>query len=365
MSVYLVKGKGWRYDFTLQGVRQSGAWFKTKRAAAKAAVRRKEEMENPRVPEKTLTDMAFLELVNRRLDYIKAYNSERYYTDHFYMARRWVAVWGHLGCRDITFEMVQGYILGIGEKVSAHSANAALRALRALFNFGKHPARRWIEGNPTEGVRFLPVEKKLKYVPPRKDVLKVITCADPDTQDYLWTIALTMARMGEINRLTWTDVDLDDRYVVLYTRKKMGGHLTPRKVPMPEKLYGILSCRYARRDKAKPWVFWHRFRDVKKGVWAEGPYRDRRTLMRTLCERAGVAYFRFHALRHFGASMLDRANISLGSIQRILGHENRTTTEIYLHSIDEIDRAAMEYLGAEIEKKSHTDSHTEKIKGLR
>jgi hypothetical protein len=45
--------------------------------------------------------------------------------------------------------------------------------------------------------------------------------------------------------------------------------------------------------------------------------------------------------------------------QRILGHENRTTTEIYLHSIDEIDRAALEYLGAQIEKKSHTDSHTE------
>jgi hypothetical protein len=55
---------------------------------------------------------------------------------------------------------------------------------------------------------------------------------------------------------------------------------------MPEKLYGILSRRYVRRDKAKPWVFWHRFRDVKKGVWAEGPYRDRRTLMRTLCKRA-------------------------------------------------------------------------------
>ena len=34
---------------------------------------------------------------------------------------------------------------------------------------------------------------------------------------------------------------------------------------------------------------------------------------------------------------------------------NRTTTEIYLHSIDEIDRVAIEYLGAQIEKKSHTD----------
>jgi hypothetical protein len=41
------------------------------------------------------------------------------------------------------------------------------------------------------------------------------------------------------------------------------------------------------------------------------------------------------------------------------------TTGIYLPSIDEIDRAAMAYLGAQIEKKSHTDSYKEKFKELR
>jgi site-specific recombinase XerD len=28
---------------------------------------------------------------------------------------------------------------------------------------------------------------------------------------------------------------------------------------------------------------------------------------------------------------MDSQNVSIGSIQRLLGHENRTTTEIYLH----------------------------------
>ncbi len=63
--------------------------------------------------------------------------------------------------------------------------------------------------------------------------------------------------------------------------------------------------------------------------------------MGTLCRKVGVRYFRFHYLRHFGASVLDRANVPIGSIQRILGHENRTTTEIYLHSIGEAEREAM------------------------
>ena len=78
---------------------------------------------------------------------------------------------------------------------------------------------------------------------------------------------------------------------------------------------------------------------------------------------SGVRYFRFHPLRHQGASLLDRANVNIGSIQRILGHENRTTTEIYLHSIGESERKAME-IYEKFTENPHTDSHIEKEKEL-
>ena len=77
-----------------------------------------------------------------------------------------------------------------------------------------------------------------------------------------------------------------------------------------------------------------------------------------ICENAGVRYFRYHALRHFGASLLEQANIPIGSIQRILGHENRLTTEIYLHSIGDSEREAMQVLNDGLEEVSHTESHT-------
>jgi integrase len=134
-----------------------------------------------------------------------------------------------------------------------------------------------------------------------------------------------MGRMGEINRLTWQDVNFQSRCVILYTRKKKGGHLKPRQVPMTEKLYDLLSRRYHNRDKRVPWVFWHRYWDRKAGGWAEGPYKERKRIMKSLCEKAGVKYFRYHALRHFGASLLDSANVPIGSIQRLLGHESRST----------------------------------------
>ena len=105
MSVYSVKGKGWRYDFELEKKRYSGQWYKTKKAARETeSDRRKEVLKpEPQIP----TDMGFLELVNRRLDHVKAYNSEKHYSEYKYMAKRWIRQWGKLKCIDIARDMVQ------------------------------------------------------------------------------------------------------------------------------------------------------------------------------------------------------------------------------------------------------------------
>ena len=65
MSTYFIKGKGWRYDFTLKGIRYTEAWFKTKKEALHALARRKEELNRIK------TDIDFLGLANRRLDWLQ------------------------------------------------------------------------------------------------------------------------------------------------------------------------------------------------------------------------------------------------------------------------------------------------------
>jgi hypothetical protein len=99
---------------------------------------------------------------------------------------------------------------------------------------------------------------------------------------------------------------------------------------------------------------------LQDGAPREGPFKDRKQIMKILCERAGVQYFRIHALRHAGASEMDKSNIPIGTIQRILGRETRTTTEIYLHSIGDAEREAMavlELTGKTALQISRTNSH--------
>ena len=358
MSVYLEKrNKTWMYDFVLQGQRYVKRGFKTKREANQEEALKRREVKKGETTPMELTDINFIELVNRRLDYVKNYNSASHYRDYVYMAKRWVAEWGDIPCQDITQTMIENFVLWRSE-VSPHVANKEIRYLRATFNFGIK--RKIVKESPLNGMDFLPVEKRIKYVPPVEDVIKVIALAKLDDQDYLWSIVETMARVSEINRLVWDDVDLQNKTVTLYTRKKKGGHLTPRNIPMTKRLYEIMSRRFNERDQKKPWVFWHCYRSSREGHPVEGPYLDRKRIMRTLCKKAGVRYFRFHALRHLGASLLDSSSVPISTIQQILGHENRTTTEIYLHSIGNSLWQAMDQYENSWEKshqKSHQKSH--------
>ncbi len=84
--------------------------------------------------------------------------------------------------------------LAIGRsEVSNYTANKELRYLRATFNFGI--SKGIITNDPVKGISFLPVEKKSNTFPPMEDIDKVIGLAPKDTQDYLWTIRETLARV--------------------------------------------------------------------------------------------------------------------------------------------------------------------------
>ena len=90
MSVYFNKRREWwEYQFRFQKKRYTAAGFTRKKDALAAEAERKEKVKRPPKQIEEETDMAFLTLLNRRLDYLQAYRTPRHYTDTLYMARRW------------------------------------------------------------------------------------------------------------------------------------------------------------------------------------------------------------------------------------------------------------------------------------
>jgi integrase len=63
------------------------------------------------------------------------------------------------------------------------------------------------------------------------------------------------------------------------------------------------------------------------------PFASRGHFMRKICIRAGVKPFDFHSLRHLSAVILYKAGEPVSKIQKILRHQNATTTNRYLASL--------------------------------
>jgi integrase len=213
---------------------------------------------------------------------------------------------------------VEAYLHEVA-KTSKPVANKHLRLIKALFNHGVK--RKWFQFNPAVGIEMFGVPRRKKYIPPTKDVEKVLELANEEQRKYLLIVSHTLARVREINKLRWDDVNLDEGYVILRTRKSKNSDIVERKVPMTGTVKGILS--------SFPRVGDYVFMNPRTGK----RYQYRRKFLHNLCIKARVRPFMYHALRHYGASRLNNAGAPLTDIQEILGHQRATTTDIYLQSL--------------------------------
>jgi integrase len=233
----------------------------------------------------------------------------------------------------ITKQHITAYLQARRERDGNKAANRDLRDLKALYNWAIN--HDYLVNNPCKGIERYPEDSAPPYVPPAEDIDKVILAAQPDEMDLILVLYHTLGRIGEVLRMTWEDVNLEQRWVRLWTRKRKGGELQRDNLPMGDVLYEILARRWKNRDKESQYVF-PRFRDLRNKT-----YR----LMRRLCRRAGVKEFGFHAIRHHVASVLqDSGKATVKEIQLLLRHRRQSTTDKYLHLIERHLRDAVNIL---------------------
>lgn len=336
MPVYKKKrrhGVRWNYDGQYRGQRYwSAAVYKTeaqaKRAEREHLARIDEELDNPK------TDITFYELCQRRLDYLKAAATPKYYSQNRQTFRRAIAFFGpDTPVSAIAKHEVQDFLVERANELvengfDMHGVNKDIRHLKALFYYGSDEIEATSGSNPLRKIKFFAVSQSVKYIPPDSDIAKVLLIADKFQQTYLTVIKNTLARSIEINRLRVEDVDFENQRIRLWTKKSKTQDLTPRWVGMNSELLTTLKAWFKIRYKRNPLVFYN-------SIGGELEYQR---WLPELCEKAGVKPFGFHSLRHRGATkLLKERNIDIHSLMEILGHNNLSTTQRYIQTLKEAD----------------------------
>lgn len=325
MSVWKDKNTGrWRAKFRLDMEFHEKKGFKSREDARKWEV---EERERLKKPETTTVSTSFVTLVDKYLEDCRARmgnNTWRAKACYYRNFSTWNG--GDMKVTEITASPVNRFILHIAELQGNANANRHLKDLKAMFNWGMRQEDLGIALNPCRYVEPLPEDPFMKYVPPLADVKAALMAATPEQTEIIKCVYHSVARVGEVLKLKWEDVNFERRTVTLWTRKRKRGERRQMIKPMNGVLHELLKRKWDARDPEQPWVFLN----PRTGR----PYSERPRWMKDICERAGVKPFEFHSIRHAVAAALDDSGkVSLRDMRDFLGHERVSTTDLYLKSV--------------------------------
>ncbi|MGE5840957.1 MAG: tyrosine-type recombinase/integrase [Deltaproteobacteria bacterium] len=343
------EGKQWRATPQYKGERLKTKLFSTKSAASDY-----EREEKKKARERSLRPaLDLLTFCARYLVYAERFVPKTIQEKRS-LTKRLLELWGpKTAAESVTPGMVQSYLQTQAEKRSNHASNRDRKNLLALWAYGKKFCA--LQSNPLTDTTDLPHDRGIQYTPSTQDVLKVLAVTTRQERVFLNCYLQTAARRTEIFRWRWNDdVNFERREYRLGTRKNKDGSMRYEWFPMSEDLReGLWWLWQNRKWDDNPWVW-----PVEHpGPGYKRPFTQRRRFMVELCEKAGVQYFSYHALRRYVASVLaDTHKVSAKTIQRVLRHSAVTTTERYIHHINQDLKGTLDLLS---EKNSTSTLHIE------
>lgn len=311
----LKKGLRWYYKFDFQGrTYHSQAIYHTQYEAKKAESLKYSllETEQRRVNK---VEMTLLELINERLDFVKAAKSVKYYKESRHYLNILLNRLGNISVYEISKGDIQKLLINESKtlrkvKKDNYAVNALLRSCKALFNYGISYLNLEIH-NPCFGVSFFPIQKKVKYIPTDEEIQQVLQKCNPDQKLLVEFVRDTGARISEALNMRRRDVF--DGYVVLHTRKSKSSNLTPRKVKFD-------TSKLILPDSNDERVF---------ATWSDLPkFLSKKTRRK----------WNWHNLRHRYASKLSQKGIPIFEIMCLLGHNNIETTQNYLQLLSKSEK---------------------------
>lgn len=219
----------------------------------------------------------------------------------------------------------------VAVSVSLNTANVDVRHLKAAYN--------WAIGNdmikclnPCAKIKPFRVDKRERHVPTLEEFQKALNvCETSQDRLMLLTYFETGARLREILGLKWSDVDLANGSLRLWTGKRRGGREADW-VGVSANLVDILREQQL-ETRFKEFVFI----SPKTGT----KFYNRPKFFAGLAKRAGIERFTAHEIRHLTATLMLHGGESVAAIQKVLRHTNPMTTTLYLHGFKGVAQSSI------------------------
>jgi len=180
----------------------------------------------------------------------------------------------------------------------------------ALQSFYKHIGIEW---NPP---KYKP-QKTLPFIPTEQELDLLISNTSKNVSAALLLLKETGARIGEILKLKWTDIDFERKNIRIAPEK---GSL-PRILPISDLAISMIKRLKPRQDG--------RIFSPRKNLLTAF-YKQRKRLAHKL-QNPRLLQISFHTFRHWKGTMEYHKTRDILHVQRLLGHKNIQNTLIYVN----------------------------------
>jgi integrase/recombinase XerD len=235
---------------------------------------------------------------------------------------------------EVTPEIINEYVYDLKHRKKPYAPSSIARKVAAVKSFFNYlHARDMIPNNPTEQIDSPKVEKRLPKTLATKEIEELLQApVQGNTPKHLRDTALlnmlyaTGMRVSEVVFLQMDDVDLKNHLLLVTVREGVG---RSREVPLNEEMHRILGVYLAEgrpylvKDPSETALFLnHRGQQLtRQGLWL---------IIKSYAREAKLSSdVTPHTLRHSFAAHKLNSGSDLEEVQKLLGHANISTTQIY------------------------------------
>jgi integrase len=253
------------------------------------------------------------------------------------LTRLLVPRFGSVALADITGDMLAALDVDlVKDELSSSSRRNAHIVFRSVLRVA-------VDAGLLDAMPKLPklpkVGRRIPHSMHREDLEAILAKSSPRARLAFSLAAFAGLRRGEVTGLRWSDVDLKGGVITVRRAVTRGEETTPksgnhRAVPIAAPLRALVE--EATATKKSPWA--PVTVTIKGKAWAEDGLNQ---AFQRAQARAGRIGFSFHSLRHFFITELFRNRVPAPAVQRLAGHAELTTTQLYADMVASDLKAAI------------------------